>query len=76
MGAVMIFMRSRNAATGDNSMYCIIPDHFPSTAFGKGSATPDYPGVGVVSHRQTLLEKSLVTLAVFPCAGRMQFDDV
>ena len=30
----------------------------------------------VVSHRQTLLEKSLVTLAVFPCAGRMQFDDV
>ena len=30
----------------------------------------------LVSHRQTLLEKSLVTLAVFPCAGRMQFDDV
>ena len=30
----------------------------------------------IVSHRQTLLEKSLVTLAAFPCAGRMQFDDV
>ena len=40
-GAVLIFMRSRNAATGDNSMYCMIPDPFPSTAFGKGSATPD-----------------------------------
>ena len=26
----------------DNSMYCIIPDPFPSTAFGKWSATPDY----------------------------------
>ena len=25
----------------DNSMYCMIPDPF-STAFGKGSATPDY----------------------------------
>ena len=25
-GAVMIFTRSRNAATGDNSMYCMIPD--------------------------------------------------
>ena len=44
-GAVMIFTRSRNAATGDNSMYCMIPDP-PSSAFGKGSATPDY---GVVS---------------------------
>ena len=44
VGAVMIFMRSRNAAnTGDNSMYCMIPDPFPSSAFGKGSATPDYP---------------------------------
>ena len=41
-GAVMIFTRSRNAATGDNSMYCMIPDPFPSSAFGKGSATPDY----------------------------------
>ena len=39
--AVMIFTRSRNAATGDNSMYCMIPDPFPSSAFGKGSATPD-----------------------------------
>ena len=39
--AVMIFMRSRNAATGDNSMYCMIPDPFPSSAFGRGSATPD-----------------------------------
>ena len=28
----------------DNSMYCMIPDPFPSTVFGKGSATPDYPG--------------------------------
>ena len=35
-------MRSRNATTGDNSMYCMIPDPFPSTAFGKGSATPGY----------------------------------
>ena len=48
-GAVMIFTRSRNAATGDrnaatgdNSMNCIIPDPFPSSAFGKGSAMPDY----------------------------------
>ena len=40
---VMIFTRSRNAATGDNSMYCMIPDPFLSSAFGKGSATPDYP---------------------------------
>ena len=41
-GAVMIFMRSRNASYGgDNSMYCMIPDPFPSSAFGKGSATPD-----------------------------------
>ena len=42
-GAVMIFTRSRNAAASDNSMYCMIPDPFPSSAFGKGSATPDYP---------------------------------
>ena len=41
-GVVMIFMRSRNAARGDNSIYCMIPDPFPSIAFGKGSATPDY----------------------------------
>ena len=41
-GAVMIFTGSRNAAASDNSMYCMIPDPFPSTAFGKGSATPDY----------------------------------
>ena len=41
-GAVMIFTRSRNAAASDNSMYCMIPDPFPSLAFGKGSATPDY----------------------------------
>ena len=40
-GAVMIFTGSRNAAASDNSMYCMIPDPFPSTAFGKGSATPD-----------------------------------
>ena len=32
MGAVMIFKHSRNAATGDNSMYCMIPDPFPSLA--------------------------------------------
>ena len=44
MGAVMIFTCSRNAAMGDNSMYRMIPDPFPSTAFGKGMATPDYPG--------------------------------
>ena len=42
VGAVMIFTGSRNAAASDNSMYCMIPDPFPSTAFGKGSATPDY----------------------------------
>ena len=41
-GAVMIFTSSRNAAASDNSMYCMIPDPFPSSAFGKGSATPDY----------------------------------
>ena len=41
-GAVIICTRSRNAAMGDNSMYCMIPDPFPSSAFGKGSATPDY----------------------------------
>ena len=35
------------AATGDNSMYCMIPDPFPSSAFGKGSATPDYLVRGV-----------------------------
>ena len=29
-GAVMIFTRSRNAAASDNSMYCMIPDPFPS----------------------------------------------
>ena len=40
--AVMIFTRTRNAGKGDNSMYCMILDPFPSTAFGKGSATPDY----------------------------------
>ena len=40
--AVMIFTSSRNAAASDNSMYCMIPDPFPSSAFGKGSATPDY----------------------------------
>ena len=41
-GAIMIFTRSRNAAASDNSMYCMIPDPFPSSAFGKGSTTPDY----------------------------------
>ena len=39
-GAIMIFTRSRNATTGDNSIYCMIPNPFPSTVFGKGSATP------------------------------------
>ena len=39
---LVIFTRSRNVATGDNSMYCMIPDPFPSIAFGKGSVTPDY----------------------------------
>ena len=40
--AVMKFTCSRNTATGDNSMICMIPDPFPSSAFGKGSTTPDY----------------------------------
>ena len=35
-------MPSRNAATGDNSMYYMIPDPLPSSAFGKGSTTPVY----------------------------------
>ena len=37
MGTIflVIFTRCRNAATGNNSMYCMIPDPFPSTAFGK-----------------------------------------
>ena len=40
MGTIflVIFTHCRNAARGDNSMYCMIPDPFPSTAFGKGSA--------------------------------------
>ena len=45
-GAVMIFTRSRNAAMGDNSMYCMIPDPIPSSAFGKGSAPPRNKGKG------------------------------
>ena len=45
-GAVMIFTRSRNAATGDNWMYCMIPDPFPGTAFGKGSATQTTRSLG------------------------------
>ena len=40
-GAVIIMTHSRNALMGDNSMYCKIPDPFPSTVFGKVSATPD-----------------------------------
>ena len=32
---------------GDNSMYCMIPDPFPSSAFGKGSAMPDYFSLGL-----------------------------
>ena len=32
--------------------------------------------VTIVLHAPDSLEKSLVTLAVYPCAGRMQFDDV
>ena len=49
--AVMIFTRSRNAATGDNSMYCMLS--IPSSTFGKGSATPDYIYVGIqnILHR-------------------------
>ena len=42
-GAVMIFTCSSNAAMSDNSIYCMIPEPFPSTVFGKGSAMPDYP---------------------------------
>ena len=30
----------------------------------------------VVSNAPDSFDKSLVTLAVYPCAGRMQFDDV
>ena len=41
-GVVLIFTCSRNSATGDKSKYCMISDPFPSTVFGKGSATPDY----------------------------------
>ena len=45
-GTVMIFTSSRNAATGDNSMYCMIPDPFPlAQRLVKGSATPDYTPV-------------------------------
>ena len=51
MGAVMIFTRSRNAAMGANSMYSMIPDPFPSTAFGKGSATPDYIDIPLILGR-------------------------
>ena len=39
-GAVMIFMSSRNAATRVTTP--CIADPFPNSAFGKGSATPDY----------------------------------
>ena len=56
-GAVMIFTRSRNAAVSDNSMYCMIPDPFPSSAFGKGSATPDYKP-GTISVRGTVLYRA------------------
>ena len=42
--AVMIFTRSRNAAKGDNSMYCMNPDPL-FRSFGKGSATPDYVAI-------------------------------
>ena len=49
VGEVMIFTHSRNAATGDNSKYCMISDPFPSSAFGKGSATPDYPVAIIMS---------------------------
>ena len=58
----MIFTRpadvsrvARNAATGDNSMYCMIPDPFPSSAFGKGSATPDYISAGVLCSTERLV---------------------
>ena len=52
---VMIFTHSRNAAMGNNSMYCMVPDPIPSTAFGKGSATPDYCQV-VLKAEQTCLK--------------------
>ena len=60
-GTVMIFTRSRNAAVGDNSMYCKIPNPFPSSAFGKGSATPDYSKV-----KPTLIE------SIYTCPPRGQ----
>ena len=40
-GAIVIFTCSKNAAMGDNSMYCMIPYPFLCTAFGKVRATPD-----------------------------------
>ena len=60
-GELMIFTRSRNAVTGDNSMYCMIPDPFPSSAFGKGSATPDYPLCLIVN--KSLIYRVLVSFS-------------
>ena len=50
--AVMIFTRSRNAAKGDNSMYCMTPDPFPAQRLVKGRLrqTSAYPA-------STILEK-------------------
>ena len=41
---------------GDNSMYCMILDPIPSTAFGKGSSMPDYCQV-VLEVEQTCLKE-------------------
>ena len=57
---VMIFTRSRNAATGDNSMYCMIPDSFPSSVFGKGSATPDYVSATLLAEFRFFLSNNVL----------------
>ena len=45
----------------DNSVYCAIPDPFPSTAFSKGLATPDY--------RTTIASYPGPHIKVFPVRG-------
>ena len=72
-GAVMIFTGSRNAAVSDNSMYCMIPDPFPSTAFGKGSATPDYLILALIIHNQIIfvyIHKYIHALYIMNCSKK------
>ena len=45
-------------------MYCMIPDPFPSTAFGKGSAMPEYLKVLSMWVPQTHSEKLATMLIV------------